>query len=128
MPAVPAAADATRWVAYTDGACAPSNPGPAAWGAVILGPGGREPEHARGFIGHGTNQIAEIVNWLIADIEDGIKATLDGLDRPGGGVVDRLLVMNFYDRTRIPASERPKIVHSGISKDALAEVQAALKR
>lgn len=49
-----------HWVAYTDGACAPTNPGPAAWGAVILAPDGGETEHARGFIGHGTNQIAEI--------------------------------------------------------------------
>ena len=69
MPAVPAASDPSRWVAYTDGACAPSNPGPAAWGAVIFGPGGREAEHAKGFIGHGTNQIAEIV------------AAIEGLER-----------------------------------------------
>ncbi|MGE0802097.1 MAG: ribonuclease H [Lautropia sp.] len=49
----------TKWVAYTDGACAPSNPGPAAWGAVVLAPDGSEVE-AAGFIGPGTNQIAEI--------------------------------------------------------------------
>ena len=28
-----------KWVAYTDGACAPSNPGPSGWGAVIIAPG-----------------------------------------------------------------------------------------
>jgi len=53
-----------HWVAYTDGACAPTNPGPAAWGAVILDPQGHEAEHARGFIGPGTNQIAEITAAL----------------------------------------------------------------
>lgn len=47
------------WVTYTDGACAPSNPGPAAWGAVVIAPDGTEVE-AAGFIGPGTNQIAEL--------------------------------------------------------------------
>jgi ribonuclease HI len=71
-PAAPA-----HWVAYTDGACAPSNPGPAAWGAVILRPDGRDVEHARGFIGHGTNQIAEIT------------AAIEGLGRvPEGATVE----------------------------------------
>ena len=27
--------DKLKWIAYTDGACAPSNPGPAGWGAVF---------------------------------------------------------------------------------------------
>jgi ribonuclease HI len=72
-----APASPARWVAYTDGACAPSNPGPAAWGAVILGPDGRDVEHARGFIGHGTNQIAEIT------------AAIEGLERiPEGATVE----------------------------------------
>jgi ribonuclease HI len=48
-----------RWTAYTDGACAPTNPGPAGWGAVVVAPGGDEGEHV-GVIGHGTNQIAEL--------------------------------------------------------------------
>jgi ribonuclease HI len=50
----------SRWIAYTDGACAPSNPGPAAWGAVVIAPDGGETAAHSGFIGHGTNQIAEI--------------------------------------------------------------------
>ncbi len=67
----------THWVAYTDGACAPSNPGPAAWGAVILAPDGHETVHAGGFIGHGTNQIAEIT------------AAIEGLLRtPEGSTVE----------------------------------------
>ena len=48
------------WIAYTDGACAPSNPGPAGWGAVLIAPeDGSESDHF-GFIGPGTNQIAEL--------------------------------------------------------------------
>ncbi|HEY8026037.1 MAG TPA: ribonuclease H [Burkholderiaceae bacterium] len=47
------------WIAYTDGGAAPSNPGPAAWGAVIISPEKVVQNH-KGFIGHGTNQIAEL--------------------------------------------------------------------
>ena len=47
------------WLAYTDGACAPSNPGPAGWGVVLITPTGEETDHY-GFIGPGTNQIAEL--------------------------------------------------------------------
>jgi ribonuclease HI len=50
-----------RWTAYTDGACAPSNPGPAGWGALLIAPGGKPPSEHFGFIGPGTNQIAELV-------------------------------------------------------------------
>ena len=48
-----------KFVAYTDGACAPSNPGPCAWACLIFGPDGTKTEH-KGYIGHGTNQIAEL--------------------------------------------------------------------
>lgn len=67
----------TKWLAYTDGACAPTNPGPAGWGAVLIAPGtGVESEHF-GFIGHGTNQIAELT------------AALEGLARiPAGAAVE----------------------------------------
>jgi ribonuclease HI len=70
-------AHATRWLAYTDGACAPSNPGPAAWGAVLIAPAtGAESDHF-GFIGHGTNQIAELT------------AAIEGLARiPEGAAVE----------------------------------------
>ena len=55
-----AARSAMKWTAYTDGACAPTNPGPAGWGAVVIAPdGGGETDHF-GFIGLGTNQIAEL--------------------------------------------------------------------
>ena len=53
-----------KWLAYTDGACAPTNPGPAGWGAVVIAPDGtKETEHF-GFIGLGTNQIAELTAAL----------------------------------------------------------------
>jgi ribonuclease HI len=48
------------WLAYTDGACAPSNPGPAGWGAVLIAPDGQTRSEHYGFIGPGTNQIAEL--------------------------------------------------------------------
>lgn len=48
------------WTVYTDGACGPKNPGYAAWGAVILSPEGGEPMRHNGYIGAGTNQIAEL--------------------------------------------------------------------
>ena len=66
-----------RWVAYTDGACAPTNPGPAAWGVVVFAPDGAETAADNGFIGPGTNQIAEIT------------AAIEGLSRtPEGAAVE----------------------------------------
>src|ERR1700712_3606475 len=61
------------WIAYTDGACAPTNPGPCAWGLYLIAPGQPLGEEHHGFIGHGTNQIAE----LTAAIE-GLKRTPEG--------------------------------------------------
>ncbi len=64
-----------HWTAYTDGACAPSNPGPAGWGAVLVAPAtGAESDHY-GYIGPGTNQIAE----LVAAIE-GLARVPEGAD------------------------------------------------
>jgi len=66
-----------KWVAYTDGACAPSNPGPAGWGCVLIAPDGTTETEHYGFIGPGTNQIAELT------------AALEGLKRvPPGSVVE----------------------------------------
>ena len=66
-----------RWVAYADGACAPTNPGPAAWGVVVFAPDGAETAADNGFIGPGTNQIAEIT------------AAIEGLSRtPEGAAVE----------------------------------------
>lgn len=65
------------WVVYADGACAPSNPGPSGWGAVVIAPpNGQESDHF-GFIGPGTNQIAELT------------AAIEGLSRvPAGEEVE----------------------------------------
>ena len=66
-----------KWTAYTDGACAPSNPGPAGWGCVLIAPDGLTETDHFGFIGPGTNQIAELT------------AALEGLSRvPPGAVVE----------------------------------------
>ena len=66
-----------KWVAYTDGACAPSNPGPAGWGVVLIAADGVTETDHYGFIGPGTNQIAELT------------AALEGLSRvPVGDAVE----------------------------------------
>jgi ribonuclease HI len=76
MPVERSGTAGERWITYTDGACAPSNPGPAGWGAVVIAPDGSETDHY-GFIGPGTNQIAELTAALeglsrvppVADVE-----------------------------------------------------------
>lgn len=62
-----------KWLAYTDGACAPTNPGPAAWGVVVFAPSGDEVAADHGFIGPGTNQIAEITAAI-----EGLRRTPEG--------------------------------------------------
>ncbi len=48
------------WKIWCDGACAPTNPGPCAWGSVIQSPDETRTEHF-GFIqAMGTNNIAEL--------------------------------------------------------------------
>lgn len=65
------------WVVYADGACAPSNPGPAGWGVVVIGPNEVGETDHYGFIGPGTNQIAELT------------AAIEGLSRvPPGAAVE----------------------------------------
>ncbi len=63
----------SHWKIWCDGACAPTNPGPCAWGAVIQSPEGGRTEHF-GFIQDmGTNNIAE----LTASIES-LRKTPEG--------------------------------------------------
>jgi ribonuclease HI len=47
------------WTCFTDGGCQ-GNPGPCAWGAVVIPPDGGARIEGSGFLGHGTNQIAEL--------------------------------------------------------------------
>lgn len=62
------------YVVNTDGACK-GNPGPAAWGVVIVA-GGQVTE-LKGYIGHQTNQIAEL------------QAAIEGLSHtPAGATVE----------------------------------------
>ena len=77
-----------KWTAYTDGACAPSNPGPAGWGAVLIAPDGRTETDHYGFIGHGTNQIAELTAAveLVSDSQYVLKGLMEwrtGWERKG---------------------------------------------
>ena len=48
------------WIIYTDGGCAPTNPGPAGWGVVCQPPGVAACKEGYGYVGLGTNQVAEI--------------------------------------------------------------------
>jgi ribonuclease HI len=73
-----------QWVVYSDGGCRPSNPGPAAWGAVILEPDGETVQRHKGFIGHGTNQIAELT------------AAIEGLSRIPAGASVKLISDSQY--------------------------------
>jgi ribonuclease HI len=50
----------TDYTVYTDGACAPFNPGPCGWGAVLIHHESGVVTDHYGFIGRGTNQIAEL--------------------------------------------------------------------
>lgn len=61
------------WTVYTDGGCAPRNPGPAGWGVVCQPPHGAPAREGYGFIGPGTNQIAEITAAI-----EGLRATPPG--------------------------------------------------
>lgn len=65
------------WIAYSDGGCAPTNPGPAAWGLVLLDPQGGI-QKFNGFIGHGTNQIAELTAAIeaLTRIPEGARVEL----------------------------------------------------
>jgi hypothetical protein len=67
---------------------------------VILGPGGRDPEHARGFIGHGTNQIAEIVaamrpRWAAEAAQAHRQIAAIKLRRAGEKVSEAITRANF---------------------------------
>jgi ribonuclease HI len=71
------------WKAYTDGGAAPTNPGPSAWGAVVIAPDQRV-ERFNGFSGHGTNQSAELT------------AAIEGLLRVPTGVSVELVSDSQY--------------------------------
>lgn len=58
-----------QYIVYSDGACAPTNPGPASWGAVVIG-GVPTIRMFYGFIGPGTNQVAEVTAAI-----EGIRLT-----------------------------------------------------
>lgn len=51
------------WLAYTDGACS-GNPGPCAWGAVVIAPDSVTIHREGVYIGIGTNQVAELTGAI----------------------------------------------------------------
>lgn len=54
------------WKIWCDGACAPTNPGPCAWGALVESPSGERTEHCGYIQANGTNNIAELTAALEA--------------------------------------------------------------
>lgn len=70
------------WTVYSDGACS-GNPGPAGWGAVVLGPD-KVPQPHSAYIGRATNQVAELT------------AALEGLQRTPEGVQVELVSDSQY--------------------------------
>jgi ribonuclease HI len=112
------------WTVYTDGGCAPSNPGPAGWGVVCQPPAGAPAKHGYGFIGPGTNQIAE----LTAAIE-GLRTT------PAGAAVkivsDSQYVLKGisewrkgWERRGWKNSKGEPVANSGLWKSLFVEVDA----
>lgn len=67
-----------RLIAYTDGA-ARGNPGPAAYGAVVLGPDGGELRALAKTIGRATNNVAEY-RGAIAAVEAALELGATRLD------------------------------------------------
>ena len=63
----PSGTQATSWTLRCDGGSR-GNPGPAAWGFVLLDPSGREVEARGEFIGATTNNVAEY-GGLIAGLQ-----------------------------------------------------------
>ena len=75
--------ESTRLISvYTDGACK-GNPGPASWGVVVVAQGMAQ-EEASGFLGHQTNQVAEL------------SAAIEGLSRTAPGTTLELVSDSQY--------------------------------
>ena len=71
------------------------NPGPAGWGVVLIAPDGVTESDHYGFIGPGTNQIAEITAALVNAsggrdvVVDGEIVALDATGRPSFSLLQR---------------------------------------
>ena len=55
---------------------------------------------------------------LALNCADQVAATIGGVDRPGGGTIDRLIKMNYGPVLR---SQLPRLVHYGLDSDELAD-------
>lgn len=105
-----------EFVVYTDGACS-SNPGPAGLGVVWLGPEGRS--ELSEFLGHGTNNIAELaaIGRALTRIPNAAPATIHTDSRYSIGVLqdgwkakaNQDLVASI--RTQLEAHPRVRLVH-----------------
>ncbi|MFP6686942.1 MAG: ribonuclease H [Polyangiaceae bacterium] len=119
-----------EFVVYTDGACS-SNPGPAGLGVVWLGPEGRS--ELSEFLGHGTNNIAELsaIGRALTRIPNAAPATIHTDSRYSIGVLqdgwkakaNQDLVASI--RTQLEAHPRVRLVyvkgHAGIELNERAD-------
>lgn len=69
--------DAGAWVVNSDGACK-GNPGPAAWGIVVMREDESGQEYGKGYIGVSTNQVAELTAAIegLSRVPEKAKVTL----------------------------------------------------
>jgi ribonuclease HI len=83
--------------AYVDGACT-GNPGPAGFGVVLLA--GRHRKELSGYLGMGTNNVAELTAALVA-----LRAIRDR-DRPVRLLTDSAYVLGFLVHAWKPKANR----------------------
>lgn len=78
----------------------------------------------------GNRSVGEI-HWnsyrsSIANYLDEISDAFNGPSRPGGGLVARLLELNFYPRGKCPSDCLPRLEHRGVEVNGLRELSNIL--
>lgn len=78
----------------------------------------------------GARSVGEIHQeaWraLVVSCLDEIESAINGADRPFGGLVYRLIAVNFYNGASIPGDELPQVVHRGVEVDAIRDALGVL--
>ena len=101
-----------EWILRCDGG-ARGNPGPAAYGYVLLDAGGREVDSGSGYLGEATNNVAEY------------RGLIAGLEAAVGQGAERLLV--YMDSELVVRQMRGeyKVKHAGLKPLHAAAMKAA---
>lgn len=78
----------------------------------------------------GNRSVGEI-HWnsyrsSIANYLDEIADSFNGPSRPGGGLIARLLEINFYPNAKCPADCLPRIAHRGVEVNGIREMSNIL--